>query len=119
MKPLRLLLLLAAFAPLPAAGAELVMMEQAGCVWCLRWHAEIGVAYPNTAEGRRAPLRRVDIHQPLTDDLKGIPVERFTPTFVLVEEGREVARMRGYAGDQFFWHLLDEMLDKLPERQTN
>ncbi|MGF1650445.1 MAG: transcriptional regulator [Hyphomicrobiaceae bacterium] len=98
----------------PALAAELVMLEQRGCAWCLRWHKEIGLAYPNTAEGRRAPLRIVDINRPLPEDLAGLTVDRFTPTFVLFHEGREVGRMRGYAGDEFFWYLLAEMLAKLP-----
>lgn len=34
----------------------------------------------------------------------------FTPTFVLIREGTEVARIEGYAGDEFFWVLLDAML---------
>lgn len=101
--------------PGAAMSAELVMFEQAGCVWCARWNKEIGPAYPNTDEGRKAPLRRVDIHAPLPADLAGIRVERFTPTFVLVENGEEIGRMRGYTGDQFFWFLLDEMLGKLPQ----
>ena len=100
---------------LPAASAELVMFVQQGCVWCARWDSEIAPAYPNTDQGRLAPLRRVDIDAPLPPDLEGIAVERFTPTFVLVEDGAEIARMRGYAGDQFFWFLLDEMLAKLED----
>lgn len=96
-----------------ARAAELVMFEQAGCAWCIRWNKEIGAAYPNTPEGRIAPLRRVDIHEPMPDDLANIRVERFTPTFVLVENGEEIGRMRGYTGDEFFWFLLGEMLQKL------
>lgn len=102
-----------AMAPRPAMAAELVMFEQAGCAWCLRWNNEIGPAYPNTPEAKIAPLRRVDIHKPLPADLAGIRAERFTPTFVLVENGKEIGRMRGYTGDQFFWFLLGEMLGKL------
>lgn len=96
-----------------ARAAELVMFEQAGCSWCMRWNAEIGPAYPNTPEGKIAPLRRVNIHEPLPEDLAGIRKERFTPTFVLVENGKEIGRMRGYTGDEFFWFLLAEMLEKL------
>ena len=109
------------FASIPAIAhsAELIMMEQDGCGWCMRWHAEIGEAYPRTEEGRIAPLRRVDIRAPLPEDLAGLAVERFTPTFVLMDEGREIGRLRGYAGDEFFWVLLNEMLEKLPERATN
>lgn len=102
---------LAAAAPLKAA--ELIMFEQAGCVWCAKWNEEIAPAYAKSAEGKIAPLRRVDIHAPLPEDLSGIRIERFTPTFVLVENGEEIGRMRGYTGDEFFWFLLDEMLDKL------
>ena len=97
-----------------ADAAELIMFEQQGCVWCQKWDREIGGAYANTEEGKRAPLRRVD--RPLPADLAGIPTERFTPTFVLVEDGEEVARIRGYPGDEFFWFLLDEMLAKLDEK---
>lgn len=98
---------------LPAGAAELIMYEQAGCAWCKRFDTEIAPAWPKTEQGRRAPLRRVDIHQPPPADLEGILVERFTPTFVLVEDGEEIARLRGYPGDQFFWHLIDDMLGKL------
>jgi len=99
----------------PAVATELVMLEQRGCVWCERWHAEIGAAYPNTAEGKIAPLRPVDIDEPLPDDLSFLTIERFTPTFVLVYEGREIGRIRGYGGNEFFWFLLSEMIDKLPD----
>lgn len=97
----------------PLAAAEMVMYEQPGCAWCARFNAEIAPAWPKTEQGRRAPLRRVNIHDPIPQDLAEIPVERFTPTFVLVEDGREIARLRGYPGDQFFWALVDEMLAKL------
>jgi hypothetical protein len=98
---------------LPSHAAELVMFEQQGCDWCESWHAEIGPIYPKTAEGHQAPLRRVNIFDPIPDDLKHIAPGRFTPTFVLVENGREIGRIRGYPGEDFFWVLLDEMIEKL------
>ena len=99
----------------PAKAAELLMLEQDGCAWCARWNAEIGGIYPKTAEARRASLRRVDIDEAWPADLTAIARDPFTPTFILVDEGREIDRMRGYAGDEFFWFLLGEMLEKLPE----
>ena len=36
----------------------------------------------------------------------------FTPTFVLVEDGKELGRIEGYAGDEFFWFLLGRLLDE-------
>jgi len=97
-----------------ATAAELVMLERPGCAWCSRWNDEIAPAYPKTPEGQAAPLRRVDVTKPWPDDLKGIAHDIFTPTFILVADGREVARLRGYPGDHFFWPLLGEMLAKLP-----
>jgi thioredoxin-related protein len=94
----------------PAVAAELLMLEQPGCVWCARFNAEIAPAWPNTEEGRLAPLRRVDITEPWPEDLAGIRKERFTPTFVLVEDGNEIGRLRGYVGDEFFWYRIGELL---------
>lgn len=102
------------FALVRAEAAELIMFEQAGCAWCERWDQELGGAYPLTAEGKRAPLRRVDIHDPLPSDLAHLKTGRFTPTFVLIEGGREIGRIRGYPGEDFFWGLLSQMLETLP-----
>lgn len=104
-------------APLSHAGeprTELVMFEQPNCEWCEAWFSEIGPIYPLTAEGKRAPIRRVDIHDPMPDDLVHIEGSRFTPTFVLVHDGQEVGRIRGYPGEDFFWGLLDLLMQKLP-----
>ncbi|WP_346914091.1 transcriptional regulator [uncultured Roseibium sp.] len=101
-----------------AWSAELIMIEEPGCPWCRAWHEQIGIAYPKTEEGKRAPLRRVDLTEPWPEDLKDIRRERVTPTFILVDAGNEVARLRGYPGENFFWPLLDEMLEKLDKAQN-
>ena len=97
----------------PAQAAELIVFEQKGCVWCQRFDREIAPAYAKTAEGKRAPLRRVDIAKPLPDDLSFVVRERFTPVFVLVENGSEFGRIRGYPGETFFWGLLANLLERL------
>lgn len=104
--------LLMAATPLRTAADELLMFEEPGCIWCARWNAQIGPVYPKTPEGQAAPLRRLDIRDPLPDD---ITLERpafYTPTFVLVRDGRELSRIEGYPGEDFFWGLLDMMLEK-------
>ena len=102
-----------------ATAAELLMLERPGCPWCKRFNDEIAPGYAKSEEGRRAPLRRVDITRPWPADLAAIAQERLTPTFVLVENGLEIGRLRGYPGDEFFWVLLDDMLAKLPETPTS
>lgn len=95
-------------------AASLVMFDRKGCPWCAKWHAEIGVeAYNAGPEGRAAPLRVLDVASPRPEDLKGIGGIVGTPTFVLVENGREIDRMVGYPGKQVFFGKIQLMLDKL------
>jgi hypothetical protein len=111
---LRLLFaLLGLAAAFPAAAAELVMFEAAGCPYCARWNREIAPIYPKTAEGRRAPLRRVDIAGPRPADLGTITNIVYTPTFVLIENGQEIGRIVGYGGEEIFWTLLTDLFARL------
>ena len=55
------LLLMLLLAPIAASAREpvhLLMVDQAGCIYCLRWDQEVGVAYPKSPQGRFAPLVR-------------------------------------------------------------
>ena len=35
---------------------------------------------------------------------------RFTPTFVLVDGNREIGRIEGYPGEDFFWGRLERLM---------
>jgi thioredoxin-related protein len=105
--------IVAAFCTANTFAAELIMFEQAGCVWCETFDREIAPIYAKTNEGRRAPLRRVNIDYPLPADLSFIAVERLAPLFVLVDKGREVGRIRGYPGEEHFWGLLGALIKTL------
>ena len=95
-------------------AAELLMYRRAGCPWCQAWDEAIGPAYPKSDLGRLLPLRAVDLdREPLPAVALARPV-RFTPTFVVVDEGREVGRIEGYPGEDFFWGLLDKLARGLP-----
>jgi thioredoxin-related protein len=102
-----------ALSAVDARAAELVMFEQAGCEWCAAFDREIAPVYDKTDEGRRVPLRRVDILQKPPQDLSFIDVEKLTPLFVLVDDGREIGRIRGYPGEDNFWGLLGALIKKL------
>ena len=104
-------LISAVFLAKPVMALELVMIEQTGCIYCDRFNREIAPAYPNTTMGKNAPLRRVDLHNEWPDDLSNIRVERFTPTFILVHENRELGRLRGYPGEEHIWFLLEQMFE--------
>ena len=114
-------------------GPGLTPAEWRGVAYCLMWAsgawlsvyfgiwlamgttaAVLGVAAV-TSEGRAVPLRRVNIHDALPEDLKFIRGLVYTPTFVLVHEGREVGRILGYPGEDFFWGLLDQLIKRIPK----
>ena len=88
------------------------MFEEELCPWCRQWDADIGVVYSQTVEGKKAPLRRFDIV--FQQNFKGLarPVS-YTPTFVLLDKGREIGRITGYPGEHFFWPMLGTLLEKL------
>ncbi|MCW8842576.1 MAG: thioredoxin family protein [Rhodobacteraceae bacterium] len=94
---------------LPAWAVELVIVEQAGCYSCRLWNEEIAPIYPKTEAGQFAPLRRAELrHKP--QDLTYARAINFTPTFLLIEDGQEVARLEGYPGEDFFWWHIEKML---------
>jgi len=96
-----------------AFAAELLMFERSGCVWCKRWDQDVGKVYPLTAEGRIAPLRKVNIDQGLPAEFRLSPPVFYSPTFVLLSDGKEIGRITGYAGDDAFWGLLSRMTKEL------
>jgi len=97
---------------LSKAAVSLMMAEEPGCIYCARWIDEIGPIYPKTGEGAAAPLRRVDISDPIPADITLARRVTFTPTFILLKDGVEVQRLEGYPGEDFFWGLLGMMLDQ-------
>ena len=87
---------------LAADAAELVMVEQEGCMYCARWDAEIAPAYPKTEAGAYAPLVRRNIRDGAPEGSSYARKVVFTPTFILMEDGREA-----YGMQTFQQHLQD------------
>ena len=93
-----------------AVAAELVMFRRDGCPYCATWDRVVGPIYPKTEIGKRIPLRRVDLDRSADGKVTLVSPIRFTPTFVLVDSGRELGRIEGYPGEDFFWGLLERLL---------
>lgn len=109
-------LLLVLISALPAvAETRLMMVEEDGCSWCIRWNNEVGGEYALTQEGKTAPLWRQDISEPLPVGVTLASQPQFTPTFILLVDGTEVNRIEGYPGEGFFWGLLEIMLANLSD----
>ena len=95
-------------------AAELLMVEQQGCYYCLEWKDQLGHIYSKTPEGKFAPLKPIDITE--VDKVSGLKRDViFTPTFVLMENNKELGRLEGYSSEDFFWELLEVILEKETE----
>ena len=95
------------------------MIEQHYCEWCEAWNKEVGDVYAQTDEGKRAPLVRSDISDPLPDGIEVKMRTQFTPTFILLENNREVGRIEGYPGEHFFWPMLNQLLNRLSKTEKD
>jgi thioredoxin-related protein len=106
--------MLASILPTDQARAEmqLLMFEEPGCVWCMRWNEDVGGEYPITPEGQLAPLTRLQLRDPLPENVSLASRPRYTPTFVVLRDGTEIGRIEGYPGEDFFWGLLDRILQQ-------
>jgi hypothetical protein len=111
-----LLALLSMVAP-AANAAELLMFRSPGCAWCAAWDQAIGPIYPKTEVGRRAPVRMVALDEAGSLDIALQRPVRYSPTFVLVEDKREIGRIEGFPGEDFFWGLLENLVLKLEKRR--
>jgi thioredoxin-related protein len=95
-------------------AAELIMVEQQGCYYCEEWKDQLGHIYPKTPEGKYAPLKTFNITE--VDGIKGLERDViFTPTFILMEKNKELGRLEGYSSEDFFWELLEVILEKETE----
>ena len=95
-----------------ASEYRLIMVEQPGCAYCAAWNDQIAPAYAKTDEGKFAPLERADIHMGPPEGVTYARRVNFTPTFILVKGGEEIARMEGYVGEDFFWPVYAKLLEE-------
>jgi thioredoxin-related protein len=114
-----LLVMTAALSPRIADASELLMFERDGCVWCARWNREIAPVYDRTDEAKLLPLRRIDMDRDKSPGVALASPVRFTPTFLIVDNGREIGRITGYMNDESFWSLLGKYAARLTNSQPN
>ena len=92
---------------------QLVFVHSPGCLYCEMWRSEIGPIYHKTDEGKRLPLREVNLDRGLPADLKHLLYPAFTPTFIILDkDNNEIGRIVGY-NEEFFWGFLQEEIKKL------
>lgn len=95
---------------LPARAAELVMYTRNGCPFCVRFEREVAPVYAKTPEGKAAPLRRIELPAGGVRGEGLLEPVIATPTFVLMDNDKEVGRITGYLNDDMFWGLLGRLV---------
>jgi hypothetical protein len=84
------------------ADMRLYLFEIADCAACDRFHGEVLQDYWTSEASRTLPLTIVDLNalgtagQPLRSPI------RIVPTFVVMRDGTEIARLTGYPGKAAF-----------------
>jgi glutaredoxin len=99
--------------PAAAQAAELLMFRRAGCPWCHTWDRTVGPVYPQTDIGRDLPVVMIDMDRDEAPEVKLDRPVRYSPTFVVVDDGIEIGRIEGYPGEDFFWGLLGRLHEKV------
>lgn len=99
-----------------ARAAELLYVADRVCGPCILFERQIGPIYPKTEEADRAPLRMIPYGKPAPVPYAFIGQPAVAPTFVLVEDGRELGRFEGYENDELFWMNLARLMQALDSR---
>ena len=93
-----------------AAAARLIMVTSEHCPYCQAWERDVGVAYDKSPYAAKLPLSRVGIGSEMP---KNVAIKKpivGTPTFLIILNGQEIDRQRGYVdAEMFFWWLSGHM----------
>ena len=108
IKAFGLALALSAPAHIALADSRLIMVTSDYCPYCQAWERDIGVIYGKSPYAPRLPLTRVDIGSKMPEDVTFRRPVVGTPTFLIILNGQEIDRQRGYIGAEMFWWWLSE-----------
>lgn len=93
-------------------GLRLLMIEQAGCSYCVAFNRDIAPIYEKTELGAAAPLFHADLRGGIPDGIALASRPFVTPTFILIgPDGQELSRMTGFPGEDFFWPYITQMIE--------
>lgn len=101
--------------PASVVAAELVVYSTKDCAITQRFRRDVSEQYTRTLAGQTFPLHLVNIEGNAGVVLSA-PVTT-SPTFVFVDEGREIARFVGYPGRQHFLKLTNAAAEAFAEQK--
>ena len=103
-----MVLMLAALPAIAAGGTRLVMVTSDYCPFCQAWERDVGAVYDKSPYAPLLPLTRVEMGAPMPGGVVPAAPVRGTPTFLIIRDGQEIDRQRGYDDADMFWWWLSE-----------
>jgi len=90
------------------AGTRLVMVTSDYCPFCQAWERDVGAVYDKSPYAPSLPLTRVDQGRAMPEGVSLQAPIVGTPTFLIIQDGQEIDRQRGYQTAEMFWWWLSE-----------
>jgi thioredoxin-related protein len=93
---------------------ELVVMEAPGCTYCTLFRRDVLPSYEASPRAKDMPIRFVDVNDEAAEGL-GLqsPVD-IVPTFLVLKNNKEVGRIPGYTGPEYFFHTINYLISTAP-----
>lgn len=98
----------------PDRTFELIVVEADGCIYCGVFRRDVLPAYQTSEQGKKMPIRFVDVNDVETGHLDFNTSVDIVPTFVVVKSQHEVGRISGYVGPENFFHSINYLLGSAP-----
>ena len=98
----------AAFPQIAIASTRLVLVTSDHCPFCQAWERDIGVLYEKSPYAPSLPLKRVYIGSVMPEGVTLQSPVLGTPTFLIIHNGQEIDRQRGYDNAEMFWWWLSD-----------
>ena len=94
------------------ADARLIMVTSESCPYCQAWERDVGAVYDRSPYAAKLPLSRVKFGIEMSEDAAiKMPIVG-TPTFLIIRNGQEIDRRRGYFdAEMFFWWLTEHTIE--------
>ncbi len=93
---------------------QLIVMEAPGCTYCKVFRRDILPSFATSERGKALPVRFLDVNDLERANLTLDSSVDMVPTFVLVQDRREVGRIAGYVGPAAFFQSIGHLLSTLP-----
>ncbi|CAA2137273.1 hypothetical protein [Hyphomicrobium sp. ghe19] len=93
---------------------ELIVVEAEGCIYCEIFRRDVLPAYETSEQGKKVPVRFVDVNDVDAGHLDFNASVDIVPTFVVVKSQHEVGRISGYVGPENFFHSISYLLGSAP-----